>query len=241
MLEQTDIDFYPRPPRGGRRQFHSQIRHLVPFLSTPSARRATSLQTAREQLYQFLSTPSARRATCRARSGTPRMVFLSTPSARRATQDRGGAVRRVVISIHALREEGDTEGGYVGSDLYKFLSTPSARRATRGYDEIQTVNLFLSTPSARRATFYCTRGGLNHEISIHALREEGDAGHGYCFTFRLISIHALREEGDVKAPVHLQTAYISIHALREEGDRSGVLPGARSGYFYPRPPRGGRL
>ena len=35
-------------------------------------------------------------------------------------------------------------------------------------------------------------------ISIHALREEGDAGHTHSFaSITGISIHALREEGDV--------------------------------------------
>ena len=33
---------------------------------------------------------------------------------------------------------------------------------------------FLSTPSVRRATFWRFRNGLCDEISIHALREEGD-------------------------------------------------------------------
>ena len=57
-----------------------------------------------------------------------------------------------VISIHALREEGDP-GCHDHCERYaEFLSTPSARRATR-FERI----------SAR----ICT-------ISIHALREEGD-------------------------------------------------------------------
>ena len=34
---------------------------------------------------------------------------------------------------------------------------------------------------------------------------------------------------------------ISIHALREEGDRSVETADTRPPYFYPRPPRGGRL
>ena len=57
------------------------------------------------------------------------------------------------------------------------------------------------------------------DISIHALREEGDR-------FRIspgagshISIHALREEGDkALVTVFAVVAVISIHALREEGD-----------------------
>ena len=34
--------------------------------------------------------------------------------------------------------------------------------------------LFLSTPSARRATAGSSKRRINHVISIHALREEGD-------------------------------------------------------------------
>ena len=58
---------------------------------------------------EFLSTPSARRATrvdwdlC-----VPKIIFLSTPSARRATKAFRKYATRLMISIHALREEGDT-------------------------------------------------------------------------------------------------------------------------------------
>ena len=59
------------------------------------------------------------------------------------------------------------------------------------------------------------------EISIHALREEGDPrdgadGHGS----DRISIHALREEGDRPSRCFPADYGISIHALREEGDPS---------------------
>ena len=36
---------------------------------------------------------------------------------------------------------------------------------------------FLSTPSARRATLHRVARFQAHEISIHALREEGDRSH----------------------------------------------------------------
>ena len=58
----------------------------------------------------------------------------------------------VIISIHALREEGD---------LVWCLSSISS-------------SLFQSTPSARRATEGVIAGQLAPVISIHALREEGD-------------------------------------------------------------------
>ena len=62
------------------------------------------------------------------------------------------------------------------------------------------------------------------EISIHALREEGDNPHNADRILRRhISIHALREEGDA---LHHNVVFrhcISIHALREEGDNDGHL------------------
>ena len=77
---------------------------------------------------------------------------------------------------------------------------------------------FLSTPSARRAT-------------EKVLRQ---------LALVLISIHALREEGDANQRRVILTYEISIHALREEGDTSSVSLAAAAFYFYPRPPRGGR-
>ena len=57
----------------------------------------------------------------------------------------------------------------------QFLSTPSARRATKITAADIVGGVFLSTPSARRAT-RDQRSYLNPiHISIHALREEGDA------------------------------------------------------------------
>ena len=58
-----------------------------------------------------------------------------------------------VISIHALREEGDHGFGSLTHLCWKFLSTPSARRATMILPMTESrLWLFLSTPSARRAT-----------------------------------------------------------------------------------------
>ena len=79
--------------------------------------------------------------------------------------------------------------------------------------------LFLSTPSARRATFCGGSGGSGWPISIHALREEGDAYEPFHLREKIeISIHALREEGDLSASYYYTFSKISIHALREEGD-----------------------
>ena len=55
---------------------------------------------------------------------------------------------------------------------------------------------FLSTPSARRATFDTIARATYGNISIHALREEGDCVMDGRLQDLRISIHALREEGD---------------------------------------------
>ena len=58
--------FYPRPPRGGRPSYRVRTTADVLFLSTPSARRATSHDLASlREVGVFLSTPSARRATAK--------------------------------------------------------------------------------------------------------------------------------------------------------------------------------
>ena len=68
------------------------------------------------------------------------------------------------ISIHALREEGDYMGGLTVDIVSLFLSTPSARRATCCSEPgAARTTLFLSTPSARRATPNLDTGGHGHD------------------------------------------------------------------------------
>ena len=147
----------------------------ITFLSTPSARRATSgfntflraicisIHALREEgdglLYDyytladlFLSTPSARRATFVCHLLILLCIFLSTPSARRATQGSRPDRQAHAISIHALREEGDPP-------------SPTRRPKRR--------NFYPRPPrGGRRRLFFDYVRVLN--ISIHALREEGD-------------------------------------------------------------------
>ena len=146
-----------------------------------------------------------------------RSLFLSTPSARRATEADDRAEQEQIISIHALREEGD----------------PGVH--------IQAQPLVISIHALRE------EGDLGMEflrilqdISIHALREEGDESLENSLVSARISIHALREEGDARTRSRWSASSISIHALREEGDRCCRNPETRQKDFYPRPPRGGR-
>ena len=147
----------------------------------------------------------------------------------------------MIISIHARREEGDALLLYSSNSLVRFLSTPSARRATAKGTKAQLVGLFLSTPSARRATYYSLFSYNDKNISIHALREEGDKKTRQ--RSRAKSNFYPRPPRGGRHPRLLPVLpcpVISIHALREEGDTSTLWSSSCSRYFYPRPPRGGR-
>ena len=79
---------------------------------------------------------------------------------------------------------------------------------------------FLSTPSARRATFEVVpQNPVWCIISIHALREEGDALR-HAIPDAVVDFYPRPPRGgrpQENAPEKAQKE-ISIHALREEGD-----------------------
>ena len=101
--------------------------------------------------------------------------FLPTPSARRATPDRGCQRRRLVISTHALREEGDPLSGIFSPHRGYFYPRPprGGRPTCTVLDAV--LMPFLPTPSARRATGHHLAEIVLRIISTHALREEGDS------------------------------------------------------------------
>ena len=257
------------------------------FLSTPSARRATSPACTRAVVYANFYPRPPRGGRHSDPEGQHVHYAISIHALREEgdrCEDRGRA--GVHISIHALREEGDGHLYPSATSDAVFLSTPSARRATpctskpfpvhqhfyprppRGGRQIEFLHdtpsvRFLSTPSARRATVWLRQTQSMGDISIHALREEGDCSFPVQHLQTDISIHALREEGDHDSCEKYAAWRISIHALREEGDCAfcpfSVLPdgflstpsarratagdhqrGRAARYFYPRPPRGGR-
>ena len=148
------LNFYPRPPRGGRRGFGEA---LYPGMDI-------SIHALREEGDDFSSTKSSIPAT-----------FLSTPSARRATRaycdvDRGKAIsihalreegddpphrHRLAaprISIHALREEGDALRTTKVDAVQDFYPRPPRGGRPPKLSASAPIFRFLSTPSARRAT-----------------------------------------------------------------------------------------
>ena len=80
------IDFYPRPPRGGRPAARSCLPLTTIFLSTPSARRATRVPCGiMATVFYFYPRPPRGGRPFSLGIFPPVSIFLSTPSARRAT------------------------------------------------------------------------------------------------------------------------------------------------------------
>ena len=215
-------DFYPRPPRGGRPASAAATVASLEFLSTPSARRATTfhLFITLVTSYFYPRPPRGGRRWQRPRS-TLTLKFLSTPSARRATKPQRRQAWRLVYFYPRPPRGG--RHGYEEQTSYDkiFLSTPSARRATATFAAaVQDLEKFLSTPSARRATCACNVVQIQlDKISIHALREEGDA-----------QLSGNNREG---------MQFLSTPSARRATWLRRTLT-KRMGDFYPRPPRGGR-
>ena len=103
----------------------------------------------------------------------------------------------IIISIHALREEGDSLGGDVILNQRNFNTRPPRGERPLGTVTTSIQTLFQSTPSARRAT---GRLVVWPRLTIH-------------FNPRPPRGERLRLP---HRPLHLQP--ISIHALREESD-----------------------
>ena len=97
-----EADFYPRPPRGGRRDRDGHFLHPADFYPRPPRGGRRTLARKRSDVGSFLSTPSARRAT-----------------------DCGGTGKWLKeISIHALREEGDCASTTASGSRKHFYPRP---------------------------------------------------------------------------------------------------------------------
>ena len=90
------------------------------------------------------------------------------------------AIQTVFISIHALRGEGDLLCKSLIGKLDYFNPRPPWGGRLTGRRGTLFSRLFQSTPSVGRATFTLIKNPKTLEISIHALRGEGDPARGYC-------------------------------------------------------------
>ena len=185
---------------------------------------------------RFLSTPSARRATCaHVPLPTLRSNFYPRPprGGRRENADPGGLDRR--ISIHALREEGDSPRAREGIEPKNFYPrpprggrppSPTRRprrrnfypRPPRGgrlqmkFSEGRRYE-FLSTPSARRATAKTETKSLFSYKLYNILHE-----------FR----RALIYNGSKNDPNHAKRHKNPVRRCRKNAENSPFAPGRKT-------------
>ena len=210
--------------------FLDEFDHIIKeFQSTPSARRATnSGHRSRGCLWYF--NPRSPWGERHGRAGGVLLLdlFQSTPSARRATLQKRGFKRRMVISIHALREESDTPTRIPASTHTYFNPRPPRGGRLASVCKSQGFSQFQSTPSARRATRGSEKRTIHCAISIHALREEGDqTDRDRISTRQLFQSTPSARRATKCGRLTDSVTVISIHALREEGDmgqRKGADP-----------------
>ena len=259
--------FYPRPPRGGRRDRHSKFKSITRFLSTPSARRATSAEAAANRAWQIsihaLREEGDNSFQC---SQSSRLDFYPRPP-------RGG---RPYVA------------GYVTKKTYDFYPRPPRGGRLRHSSKLQQdKGYFYPRPPRGGRPSLAFSLLCNREISIHALCEEGDKNIGLPYLFTLdfyprplrggrqcphprcqaaaddfyprplrggrLAMQMQQQECCCEflstpsarratscAGHQIAETRISIHALREEGDAMCVAFSSAKAYFYPRPPRGGR-
>ena len=153
------------------------------------------------------------------KSKLPGAKFLSTPSARRATRQRGRPCPVQPISIHALREEGDTTTRYPIHTSVNFYPRPPRGGRPSAPPSSTKARIFLSTPSARRAT---SRASCKRPLTTHFYPRPPRGG---------------RRVDGVADDVFNDFYPRPPRGGRPSCAASFHLPGKN---FYPRPPRGGR-
>ena len=213
---------------------------------------------------KFLSTPSARRATHAPGLHCPGSRYFY-PRPPRGGRLEMGCGKTLTANFYPRPPRGGRRPSSTTpiSSANFYPRPPRGGRHPGGVGLLRGQNFYPRPPRGGRL-FEVILMEAGHGISIHALREEGDPPGAPAAAWRAyfyprpprggrrgrvrhrpqgvaISIHALREEGDGRQHVHSDVLSISIHALREEGDSVGPSTSPSATYFYPRPPRGGRL
>ena len=152
-IRERPFYFYPRPPRGGRRPNATHGKLTFKFLSTPSARRATSAKrNINGSTINFYPRP-------------PRGGRLK-PTQLMSLQNQ--------ISIHALREEGDRLAAWQTCFQQDFYPRPPRGGRPSQSSSVSLVLYFYPRPPRGGRLLCLCEVSCFFVISIHALREEGD-------------------------------------------------------------------
>ena len=193
----------------------------MPFLSPPSARRAThriqvqlrqlpiSIPALREEgdsHRQPLMAPSSYFYPRPPRGGRQRgahyakrrIEFLSPPSARRATTPSSSLLSGSIFLSPPSARRATSRRSWRSSKGRNFYPRPPRGGRPSGSSDTISVELFLSPPSARRATFVAEQRSCPPATYFYPRPPRGGR-HGLHERLQSgfrISIPALREEGD---------------------------------------------
>ena len=257
------VEFYPRPPRGGR---HSSIGiKRVTLISIHALREEGDAldYAAKIKHAQFLSTPSARRATrSRRRRCWRRSTFLSTPprGGRRysdvplddhvrilSTPPRGGRPRAFASTsgstsnfIHAPPRGGRPALEHRHRRADTIFSTPSARRATGTRRQMVSRIITFIHASARRATRTRDKWFQDHQFLSTPSARRATQHSRFCYVvIQFLSTPSARRATGL-GDKWFQDHQISIHASARGGRPLPASSAPMALYFLSTPPRGGR-
>ena len=194
------LNFYPRPPRGGRPGCGGELAGNV-NISIHALREegddcgTQGLRWIAISIHALREEGDGRRYFM----GLFNFLFLSTPSARRATFPTSKPTRKQSYFYPRPPRGGrptPSKTGRRGGDFYP--RPPRGGRPLKD-DGLVAIKKFLSTPSARRATA-CENHRTRPECYFYPRPPRGGrrAALRLLHPRRPISIHALREEGDLK-------------------------------------------
>ena len=194
------LNFYPRPPRGGRPGCGGEL--AVNVNISIHALREEGDDCGTQGLRWIAISIHALREEGDGRRyfmGLFNFLFLSTPSARRATFPTSKPTRKQSYFYPRPPRGGrptPSKTGRRGGDFYP--RPPRGGRPLKD-DGLVAIKKFLSTPSARRATA-CENHRTRPECYFYPRPPRGGrrAALRLLHPRRPISIHALREEGDLK-------------------------------------------
>ena len=216
------ISIHALRDEGDRRQ---QKRHTMQrtFLSTPSARRATR-NLRFFAAYSPISIHALREEgdhTEPLRNPCRTYFYPRPPRGGRLCVPSSGGVP-AIISIHALREEGDNRLSVHQLCIHDFYPRPprGGRPVLRA--RCTGCAYFYPRPPRGGRRLHVVASQVFLAISIHALREEGDAGSGLFVLCRAEQFLSTPSARRATCANHSKNgiSFISIHALREEGDQS---------------------
>ena len=147
-----------------------------------------------------------------------------------------------IISIHALRVEGDRRPAPAALHSPYFYPRPPGGGRQNQKQKMEVKKYFYPRPPGGGRPGAVDLANEAWTISIHALRVEGDPDRQQPGGQKTISIHALRVEGDLES--RLQLTERKLFLSTPSGWRAtyqGIIRILLTMNFYPRPPGGGRL